>query len=164
MNEPDTDRSKGAHRSTMSGGLILGALVVGGMLVVAACGNDDTDQADPAAVLADYEDARNEGDVDALMALYADDAVIVGHPLNNSGGAQGVTETRLLERGVPSFQRSTDATEFINLEVSGNTVTFEQRFFNDTGECFGSNGNIVTVKDGRITRYQWGDGAEYVCE
>jgi len=160
MNQLDTDRSKGAFRSTRRGGLILGALVVGGMLVLAACGNDDADQADPAAVLADYEDARNAGDIDALMALYADDAVVTGHPLDSDGIANGVDEIRLVELQVPSFQRSEDATEFIDVEVSGNRVTFGMRFFPAGSSCLGSSGHQVTVEDGKITLYAWGPTGE----
>jgi hypothetical protein len=43
-----------------------------------------------------------------------------------------------------------------NIQVSGNRVSFDQRFFNDEGDCFGDSGNEVTIEDGRITLYDWG--------
>jgi hypothetical protein len=127
-------------------------------LVVAACSDDDdNDQADPTAVLADYEDARNAGDVDAVMALYADDAVVTGHPLDaGDGAANGVDEIRALEDLVPDIQRAEDAAEFINIETSGNSVTFDMRFFPAGSSCTGSSDHEVTVTDGLITFYAWG--------
>lgn len=122
-------------------------------LVVSACGGGD---ADPGKVLQDYQDARNSGDVDALMSLYAEDAVVTGHPLDNDGTAQGVEEIRRLEAGVPSNQRSEDATEFVDIQVSGSSVTFGHMFFNNISGCVAGGGHKVTVEDGKITHYAWG--------
>ena len=63
----------------------------------------------------------------AAQALYRDsfrldNAVVTGHPLDADGTAQGVQEIRRLEQGVPSNQRSEDATEFVDIQVSGNRV------------------------------------------
>jgi hypothetical protein len=41
-------------------------VVIGFAMLLGACGGSD---ADPAEVLADYEKARNSGDVDAVIAL-----------------------------------------------------------------------------------------------
>jgi len=116
---------------------------------------------DPAAVLAAYEDARNAKDVDALVALYADDAVVIGHPLDGDKLAEGVDEIRALERQVPMYMGANGFTEFRTIEVSGNTATFKQKFVNNAGACFSDNdtgkGNTVTVVDGKITLYVWDD-------
>ena len=144
--------------------LFVFALVLTVLLVVVGCGGDDDSAAsDPAAILADYQDARNAGDVDALISLYAEDAVVTEHPLDDDGMAEGVEEIRALERGVPLIQRSEDATEFVDVQVSGNSVAFGHRFWNNTGQCFGGGGDEVTVEDGRITRYAWGASDE-PCE
>jgi hypothetical protein len=50
-----------------------------------------------AAVLSDYESARNSGDVGAVMAFHAEDAVVESHPLDGDGIANGVGEIRSLE-------------------------------------------------------------------
>lgn len=144
------------------------------VLVLARCGDDDSaDDADtdPAAVLADYQATINAGDVDALMSLYADDAVVVSHPqdslsFGDEGGepvATGIDEIRLLVINVPNVQRPEDATEFVNVEASGSQVTFDQIWFNDEEDCFGISGNEVTVQNGKITRYVWGTGDDSLC-
>lgn len=128
-------------------------------LVVAACGGDASD---PAAVLADYEEARNSGDVDAVMALYAEDAVVRSHPLNEDE-ATGVAEIRVLEEQVPGIQGSTGGIEFVDLVVSGNVVTFDEVFHNAQGDCFSGGGNQVTVEDGKITLFVWGTEDTDLC-
>ncbi len=122
-------------------------------LFLGACGGNDSN---PTAVLTDYQDARNALDVDAVMALYADDAVLRDHPLDNDGIATGVAEIRVVEAKVPGSQGPTGRIEFIDTTVSGNTVTFNHRFMNNSGDCFGGAGDQVTVEDGRITLYDWG--------
>lgn len=120
----------------------------------------------PAAVLAEYQEARNAGDVDAVMSLYATTAVVNGHPLDEGSRfpvAFGVDEIRLLEAQVPGLQRPESATEYSAIEVSGNRATFTQRFINDDGSCSSSAGNEITVQDGKITRYTWGDEPADAC-
>ena len=71
-------------------------------LLVGACGGSEA--TDPATVLAEYENARNSGDVDGLISLYADDAIVTRHPLDDDGTAHGVEEIRLLESRGASIQ------------------------------------------------------------
>ena len=139
--------------------LLVIALAV--MFVLVACGGDDDDAAggDPAAVLAEYEDARNAGDVDALVALYAEDAVIIGHSLDEADAMADVAELRALEGRV----FADGVTKYTQLEVDGNTVTFRQELSLPDGRCFGGDGQRVTVEDGKITRYAWGASGQS-CE
>jgi len=123
------------------------------VLVAAGC---TTSSDDPVAILEDYQNTRNSGDVDGVLALYAEDAVVLDHPLDSDGTATGVNEIRELEKNVPSVQRSEDAIEFVDIEVSDNVVTFGHRFFNSSAGCSGYTGNTVTVEDGEITQYDWG--------
>jgi hypothetical protein len=118
---------------------------------------------DPAADLAAYEDARNAEDVDALIALYANDAVVIGHPLDEDGLAEGVDEIRTLESHVPAIHGANGFTEYGEIEVSGNTATFKQKLVNNEGDCFSSSGNETTVADDKITLYQWGDDEDDQC-
>ena len=167
----DTDQPGRVYRSPIRFRVVAGVLVA--VLVLAGCSDDDSGDAagsDPAAVLAAYQEARNSGDMDALMAFYSDDAVVTNAPFDSiSTGedepvATGVDEIRALESERPSFQRPEDATEFINVQVSGNRVTFDQTFFNDEEECFGDSGNEVTIEDGKITLYAWGPEDRSLCE
>ncbi len=158
MTRPDTDRPKRAHRSPISLRVVAGVLVA--VLVFAGCSDDDSGDAtdsDPAAVLAAYEEARNSGDVDAVMGFYAEDAVVENDPGDDDGVATGVSEIRILEARVPGIQGSTGGIEFTDLVVSGNTVIFNETFMNEDGDCFSSTGNEVTVEDDKITLYVWGD-------
>ena len=138
------------------------------VLVVAACGSSDDD---PAAVLADYAEARNSGDVDTVVALYADDAVVRDHVLDDDGVATGVDEIRALEEQIPAVQGSGDGIELVDMEVSGNTVLFSSRFFfgadgiraRSGAGCAGSVGHTATVEDGKITLVDWGLGSSSLC-
>ena len=138
--------------------------------LLGACGGSG---ADPAAVLADYVEARNSGDVDAAMAFYADDAVVKDHPLHpdSTSVATGIAEIRALEEQIPAVQGSGDGIELVDMEVSGNTVLFSSRFFygadgaraRSGAGCAGSVRNSVTVEDGKITLYDIGSESPTLC-
>ena len=73
---PDTDQPGHAHRSPMRFRGAAALLVA--VLVLAGCGDDDSSAAaasDPAAVIAAYEAAFNAHDLDAVVAVFATDAV-----------------------------------------------------------------------------------------
>jgi ketosteroid isomerase-like protein len=130
-------------------------------LVVAACSDDDSDSADdsdPAAVLTDYLEVWNAEDAEAVMVFYSDDAVIEGHPADTDELATGKSEILVIETGMQVFQGATGTMEYINMEVSGDTVTFDSIFHNAQGECFSSNGSVATMKDDLITLIVWGGG------
>jgi ketosteroid isomerase-like protein len=128
-------------------------VVIGFALLLGACSGNE---ADPAGVLADYQEARNSGDVDAVLAFYAEDAVVKDHPRDDDGIANGVDEIRSLEAPVPEIQGSAGGIEFTDMVVSGDTVTFNHKFFIADGACFGGLGGQITVEDGKITLYDWG--------
>ena len=130
------------------------------VLTLAACGGGAT----PDEVLTDYADTRNSGDVDGVMEFYAEDAVYENHPLDDDGVATGTAEIRALEEQVPAVQGSGDGQEIIDMVVSGNTVTFNHRFFygadgvraGGAAGCAGGRNHQVTVDDGKITLYVGG--------
>ncbi len=133
---------------------------ISAVLILGACGGDAT----PDEVLVDLQNVRNSGDVDAVMALYAEDAVVRDHPLDADGIATGVDEIRFLEAQVPGIQGSTGGIEFRDMTVSGSTVTFNTKFLNAEGDCFGGMGHQVTVEDGKITLADWGPDDPSQCE
>jgi len=56
----DGDRAErlgSAHRSPTLRAFLVGVFIVAGMVILTACGDDDADQADPAAALADQEES-----------------------------------------------------------------------------------------------------------
>lgn len=137
------------------------AVVLAGL--VWGAGLFDLSATTDAGVAGSPED-RNAGEVNELMTLYAEDAVVTDHPLDYGDApvATGVEEIRLLEVGVPGIQRAENALEYLDVQVSGNQATFVVRFFNAEGECFGGS-RTVAVEGGKITRYEWGEEDDQPC-
>ena len=151
-------------------------IVLVGLAVFLVNQGDDNPAAgqpsDPGQVLADYAAARNSGDVDGVIEFYAEDAVVENHPGDDDDGvATGTAEIRALEEQVPAIQGSGDGIELIDVGVSGNTVTFDTRFFRRGAEadssvipfCGGARDNQVTVEDGKITLFVHGPESEILC-
>ena len=129
-------------------------------LILGACGGDDSD---PAAVLTDYLEVWNAEDAEAVMVFYAEDAVLEGHPEDTGDVSTGKSEIFPIEDRMDGYQGSTGVFEFPNVEVSGDTVTFDSIFHNAQGECFSSSGHEVTVADDKITLWVWGELDAGLC-
>jgi ketosteroid isomerase-like protein len=152
---------------------LLVAMIVALTLTAMGCSSDSDDAADdPAAVLADYLEVWNAEDAEAVMVFYAEDAVVENHParaeiegIPNVDGKTmtGRAQILLIEEGMQGFQASTGTMEYLNMEVSGNTVTFDTRFINGSGSCFSSGGSETTVENGLITRVVWADTDGGMC-
>ena len=133
-------------------------------LVLTAVGCSSTSNDDPESVLRAYEAARNSGDVDAVIEFYAEDAVVKDSPVGEGGIANGKDEIRSIEAQIPEIQGSTGGIEFLDMTVSGNTVTFNHKFLTADGDCFGGTGDQVTIEDDKITLYDWGTDDPSQCE
>ena len=137
------------------------------VLTLSACGGGAT----PDEVLTGYADTRNSGDVDGVMEFYAEDAVVENHALDDDGFATGTAEIRALEEQVPAVQGSGDGVEYIDMVVSGSTVTFNTRFFygadgirsGGSAGCAGGKDSQVTVEDGKITLWVGGSESPIQC-
>lgn len=58
----------------------------------------DHDDADPATAIESYLEAYNSADLDAIVGLFAEDAVISGHPLDpRAEGAAEITAAHATE-------------------------------------------------------------------
>jgi ketosteroid isomerase-like protein len=136
------------------------AVVLAIGFVVAGCSSSSDD---PASVLTDYAESRNSGDIDAVMAFYADDAVVMGHPLDNDDVAAGIDEIRVLQEQIPSLQGSASGIEYFDIVVSGSTATFSHAFHWSGGGCSGGIDNTATVEDGQIVLFVWGTGDQDLC-
>lgn len=149
MNLSETDRkSHITCRWRLAPALV--ALVV---LVAAACSSSD---ADPSTVLEDHAAAYNAHDLDAVVALFAEDAIVTGHPLDPTGITEGREAIRELEEEALTISASENADEYTNIVESGNTVTFGHLFTTSSGQCFSGDGHRVVVEDGKIVRWDWG--------
>jgi ketosteroid isomerase-like protein len=128
------------------------------------CSSDSDDAADdPAAVLADYLEVWNAEDAEAVMVFYAEDAVLEGHPADSDDLATGKSEILAVESTINRNQGSTGTMEFLNIEVSGDTVTFDNIFINGSGQCFSSTGTAMTVEGDKIALIVWGDTDADLC-
>ena len=133
---------------------------ISAMLVMAGCGGDDSD---PAAVLTEYLEVWNTEDGEAVMVFYAEDAVIEGHPNIDGATATGKSEILAIETSMDGLQGSTGTMEYLSMEVSGNTVTFDNIFINGLGLCFSSTGSKATIENGLITLIVWGNPEGGLC-
>lgn len=97
------------------------------------------------------------------MVLYAEDAVLERHPDDSDGLATGKSEILVIETSMDGLQGSSGSMEFLNMEVSGDTVTYDNIFRNRSGECFSSTGTEVTVEGDTITLMVWGDTDADLC-
>lgn len=130
------------------------------MLIAAACGgSDDASRgaADAAAVVERYVAAYNAQDIDEVMAVFADDAVIVGAG-DRFGGAErieGAAAIRASERASFSVHApGGEAYSISNLAVTGNTVTWDHRFEGTAHTCVGTD-NEAVVEDGKIVLWRF---------
>jgi ketosteroid isomerase-like protein len=150
---------RGITLAVAASAVVLAGLAWGPGLLDSLGGGTDTTVAespeDPAAVLDAYEDARNARDFEAMRALYADDAIITGHPLRPT--VADVDQIISIETARWSGGANDDErTRFVNIEVSGDTATFTHLFFDESGGCLSGSGDEITVQDGTITTYTWG--------
>ncbi len=97
------------------------------------------------------------------MVFYTEDAVIEGHPSDPDGLTTGKSEILVIETSLNGFQGSTGTMEYLNMEVSGDTVTFDNIFLNGSGECFSSTGSVMTVEDDKIALIVWGNPNGGLC-
>jgi ketosteroid isomerase-like protein len=162
----DASQTPRVCRPPIPRALLVGGLVLAGMLIIASCGDDDDgDQADPAAVLTDYLEVFNAEDAEAVMVFYAEDAVMEDLPPDRASDelATGKSEILVIETGMQVHQGSTGTMEYINMEVSGDTVTFDNIFHNAEGDCFSGTGSVATIENELITLIVWGNPEGGLC-
>jgi len=137
-------------------------------LLAAACGGDDAGS-DPESVLAELAATGNAGDVDAVMDLYAADAVVLNHPLDDDGVATGHAEIRAIEEQSAPLQGSGAGFATFNVVVAGSNAEFDSSFSyaadGTTGYdgCAGNLFNSLSLEDGKIVLIEWGPNSAIHC-
>jgi ketosteroid isomerase-like protein len=106
--------------------------------------------ATPMDALDAYIAAFNADDLDAVMALFADDALILNDPVSGNMVAQGIDEVREVQEAEMSFGESYEVT---SVDSVGNTVTADVLYqTTSAGVCY--EGTIeITVEQGKIVRW-----------
>jgi hypothetical protein len=130
---------------------VLAILVV----VLVGCGDDDDaesgDDSDAAAVIEAYVAAYNSGDIDAVVAVFSEDAVIT----QGSETSTGLTEIETLQIDDMSSAAEADAYSITNVETDGDTVTWDHVWTNDAGVDWCAEGQSAVVTDGKIVTWTW---------
>ena len=134
------------------------AVVVVGAAALLASGDGDglsaaTASDDPAEVIKQYIAAYNSGDIDAMMAAYTEDSVLYGY--SDTSEVAGLTALRAMWTGDLAEAASTDAWSISNVEVDGDTVTWDQVWVDNAGENHCMEGQSAVIKDGKILIWTW---------
>jgi hypothetical protein len=118
-------------------------------------------ETDPVAVVTAMYDALNAGDIDAFLALYAEDAIIEIVPF---GAHTGHEEIRMWAEGLMELNADM---ELEVLQVDGNVVTAKSWYSDDDWRAMGIVLEAVeelTVEDGKITVDTWVTTDETLAE
>jgi hypothetical protein len=121
-------------------------------LAAAGCSSDGSE---PDDVINDYVAAYNSGDIDAMMAAYTDDSVLCGY---DPSEVAGLTALRALWTDDLAGAASTDAWSISNVEVDGDTVTWDQVWVDNEGGNYSLEGQSAVIKDGKILIWNWPSG------
>jgi hypothetical protein len=137
-------------------------------VILIGCSDDDDgaesdDQANAAAVIEAYEAAYNSGDIDAIVAVFSEDAVITGHP-SGQGPATGLTEIESLHVRDMNSAAEADAYSFTNIETDGDTVTWDHVWTNGAGEDGCGEANSAVVTEDKIVTWTWAPTSSFPCE
>jgi LPXTG-motif cell wall-anchored protein len=118
-------------------------------------------ETDPAAVVTTAYEAWNAGDVDAYMALMADDAVV---DMPSFGTHTGLEEIRAWMEGLLPLNPQM---EFEILRVEGDAVTLKSWYTDDDFRALGivlEATEVIVVQDGKITSDTWTVTDESIAE
>jgi len=107
---------------------------------LAACGAEAP--ADPAAIAQNFYKAVNEGDIDAAMALVADDI--------KCRGSCYITGIESLRAYIQGGINANGKTEISALKVEGDTVTYNWMAYSKEGFLEARGVETLQIKDGKI--------------
>lgn len=116
---------------------------------------------DPATLISEYRIAYNSADIERIMALFTDDSVVVGHPLQSR--SEGLAAIRSLQRRDLARAAPVDAYVMSRIDVAGDTVTWDHRFTNAHGDRWCADGNRAVVSDGKILNWTFAHSVDR-CE
>ena len=122
-------------------------------LILGACGGED---ADPAEVVEDYIAAYNAGDIDGVMALFSEESVVTGHPFE--ARSEGLTAIRAVQVEGRNSAAADEPYTISNIEVTGDTVTWDHVWRSDDGGQFCKQGHTAVISDGKILTWAWPGG------
>lgn len=171
--EPDTDGDAGDGRRVWWLVAALTALVLGtiGFLLLVQDDPQSTAEepiapvetpTDPASIVDAYFAAYNEKDIDTVMELFTEESVVAGHPFSTTGSETGLETIRRFQRIDMTAAAEEDAYTISNVEVSGNTATWDHVWVDDQGQRFCKSGMSAVIEDGKFVIFDFSGGG-FLC-
>ena len=108
-----------------------------------------------------YTTAYNTHNIDAVMAFFTEESAVTGHPF--AAEAVGLSAIRILNIEDIAAAAEFRAYMISNLEVNGDTVTWDHVWTNDEGDTYCQQGQTAIVKDGTILTWTWPQGDDASC-
>ncbi len=108
---------------------------------------------DPASVIQATVAAYNAGDIDAVMALFTEQSVVTNHPF--SINSRGITDIRSLQEEDRAAAAEVNPYEIFNVQVTGNTVTWDHVWTNDLTQDWCAEGHRAVIEDGKILSWDF---------
>lgn len=137
-------------------------IVLAGVAFILISQDDNPSVANgPAATVEGYIAAYNEGDIDEVMAFFTEDSVVIGHPF--APESSGLAEIRAVQIRDLLAAAAEDPYTISNVEVSGNTVTWDHVWVSDAGESYCQYGHKAVVEDGKFVSWRWGVADGFSC-
>ncbi len=119
---------------------------------------DEYNESYSGAVIAAYIAAYNSGDIDRVMSMFSEASVVTGHPFADSPtGLAAIRSIQLADLA----SAGPDAYTISNVEVTGDTVTWDHVWTNSNGTDYCQFGQNAVVESGSILSWTWPtDGGE----
>jgi hypothetical protein len=114
----------------------------------------------PSQTISAYVTAYNGHDIDAVMAFFTEESVVTGHPF--SAESAGLSAIRALQSRDIGAAANLGAYEISNVEVTGDTVTWDHVWTSGRGLLYCEQGQSAIIKDGTILTWTWPAG-EFSC-
>lgn len=103
----------------------------------------------------------NADDVDSLMALFAEESVVIGHPEQHLVGAPFINESRGLEAIRELWAADLVGSDGENpltissVEVTADTVVWDHTYVDADGVRRCAYGNVAEIENGTIVSWTW---------
>jgi ketosteroid isomerase-like protein len=152
-----SDRARLSRTLIVAGSMSVLALVAGCSGATQADGDvavaSATAVADegPAAVVTSYVEAYNADDMDAVLELFTEESTITGHPAGPD--IEGLESIRNLNVTDRAWAHADDPYTISDVEVDGDTVTWNHVWISSEGDEWCGDGNEAVVQDGSIVEW-----------
>ena len=161
MTQPDTKQKDQEQKKTVRQRWLVAAVVgiLAGVALLLVNQSGETPAADqetlgPAETLEAYIVAYNGGDIEEVMTFFTEESTITGHPY----GINNPSLIRSMQRRDLVSAADENAYTISNVEVSGNTVTWDHLWVSSAGQEYCQFGQKAVIEDGIILSWTWPDG------